>query len=256
MHKMPLNTFLKGKTKMKAKNKNKKENKKKLTQAQKNYIAIGVMAVTIIAIVLIVIWPYITPPYIYPDSYSDAPGETEVSQVEITEENFLDVIDKEGAKKVEFTMNDGQSFTIEVYPKVAPITCENFLALVDEGFYNGLSFHRVIPGFMAQGGAFDPVNQENDPAKSIKGEFSSNGFENSLRHFRGVVSMARTPDPDSASSQFFICYGEQPHLDGEYASFGYVTEGMETVDSFLSEGTDANDVPLKEVKIKKAERVK
>ena len=236
-------------------NNNKKDTKKKLTQTQKNYIAIAVMAVSIIAIILVVIRPYITPPYIYPDLFSDTPGETGVSQVEITKENFLDVIDKEGAKKVKFTMTDGQSFTVELYPKVAPVTCENFLSLVDEGFYNGLSFHRIIPGFMAQGGAFDPVNQGNDPAKNIKGEFSSNGFENNLRHFRGVVSMARTPDPNSASSQFFICYGEQPHLDGEYASFGYVTEGMETVDSFLSEGTDENDRPLKDVIIEKAERV-
>lgn len=255
MQKMLWNTFLKGKTKMKVSNNNKKETKKKLTQNQKNYIAIVVMLLTIIAIILVSLWPYIASPYSHPDSYSDTPSENQASQVQITEENFLDVIDKDGAKKVKFSMTDGQSFTIEVYPRVAPATCENFLALVDGGFYNGLSFHRVIPGFMAQGGAFDPVNQENNPAANIKGEFSSNGFENNLRHFRGVVSMARTPDPNSASSQFFICYTEQPHLDGDYAAFGYVTEGMETVDGFLSEGTDEQDRPLKDVIIEKAERV-
>ena len=237
--------------KIKADKKKQKKNGR-FTQKQKNYIAVGVMLAVIVAIVLVVIWPYITPPYINPGEY----GSLGTQQMEdVTEENFLDVIDKDGAKKVEFTMTDGQSFVIEVYPKVAPITVENFLSLVEEGFYDGLTFHRVIPGFMAQGGAFDPVNQGNDPAGKIKGEFSSNGVENNLRHFRGVVSMARTSEPDSASSQFFICYGRQTHLDGDYAAFGYVTEGMETIDSFLSEGTDANDVPLKEVKIKKAERV-
>ncbi|MBR3934686.1 MAG: peptidylprolyl isomerase [Clostridia bacterium] len=150
-------------------------------------------------------------------------------------------------------MNDGQTFTMELYPKVAPVTVENFLKLVDEGFYSGLTFHRVIAGFMAQGGAYDPINQANNPAESIVGEFSSNGYENNLSHQRGVVSMARTMDPNSASSQFFICYDDVSlSLDGEYAAFGYVTEGMETVDSFLSEGTDANDVPNKEVVIKEA----
>ena len=165
-------------------------------------------------------------------------------------------VDKSDAKKVQFTMNDGQTFTMEVYPKVAPVTVENFLKLVDSGFYSGLTFHRVIDGFMAQGGAYDPINQANNPAESIVGEFASNGHENNLSHQRGVVSMARTMDPNSASSQFFICYADASYLDGEYAAFGYVTEGMETVDSFLSEGTDPNDVPLKEVKIKEAKILK
>ena len=164
-------------------------------------------------------------------------------------------VDKSDATKVEFTMTDGQKFTMEVYPHVAPITVENFLKLVNEGFYNGLTFHRVIDGFMAQGGAFDPVNQSNDPAESIKGEFASNGVENNLSHQRGVVSMARTNEPDSASSQFFICYADASFLDGEYAAFGYVTEGMETVDSFLSAGTDASDKPLKDVVIESAKVV-
>ena len=162
-------------------------------------------------------------------------------------------VDKSDAKKVQFTMNDGQTFTMEVYPHVAPVTAENFLNLVESGFYSGLTFHRVIEGFMAQGGAYDPINQMNDPAESIYGEFSSNGFENNLSHQRGVVSMARTNEPNSASSQFFICYDDASFLDGEYAAFGYVTEGMETVDSFLSAGTDPyTNMPLKEVKIKEA----
>lgn len=241
--------------KLKANNKKSTDNKKKLTQNQKNYIAIGVMSAIIIGIILVVIWPYITPPYINFNADKDNIATENIEKENITDENFLDLIDKTDAQKVKFTMEDGQSFTIEVYPKVAPRTADNFLMLVDESFYNGLTFHRVIPGFMAQGGAFDPINQSNDPISSIKGEFSSNGFNNSLLHRRGVVSMARTTDPDSASSQFFICYGAQPHLDGDYASFGFVTEGMETVESFYLEGTDENDVPLKEVKIKTAERV-
>jgi len=158
-----------------------------------------------------------------------------------------------GVKKVQFTMTDGQTFIMEVYPDVAPVTAKNFINLVEDGFYNGLTFHRVIDGFMAQGGAYDPVNQMNDPVAPIKGEFASNGFENNLKHERGVVSMARTDDPNSASSQFFICYEAAPHLDGDYAAFGKVIEGMETVDSFLSAGTDPyTDMPLKEVKIKEA----
>lgn len=230
--------------------------KKTTNPNKKYYVAIGIMSAMILAIVVVMIWPYITPPYIYYSSEPKSEMVQEGSELpEITDENFLDVIDRSDAKKVRFTMTDGQQFTMEVYPKLAPITCENFLSLVEEGFYNGLSFHRIIAGFMAQGGAFDPVNQANDPVASIKGEFSSNGFENNLSHRRGVVSMARTNVPDSASSQFFICYGDASYLDGDYASFGYVTEGMETVDSFLSAGTDANDAPLKEVKIEKAERV-
>ena len=221
------------------------------------YIAIAVMAVIIVAIVAFFIYDAVS------DKSSDISepitqqqGNVSEPQVKATAENFLEIIDRTDAKKVQFTMNDGQTFTMELYPKVAPITVENFLKLVDEGFYSGLTFHRVIEGFMAQGGAYDPINQANNPAESIVGEFSSNGYENNLSHQRGVVSMARTMDPNSASSQFFICYDDvSSSLDGEYAAFGYVTEGMETVDSFLSEGTDANDVPNKEVVIKEAKIV-
>ncbi len=166
-------------------------------------------------------------------------------------DNFLDGIDTSDSKDVEITMTDGQKFVITVLPKVAPQTVENFLSLVESGFYNGLTFHRIIDGFMAQGGDPEGTGMGGSDNK-IKGEFSSNGFNNPLSHQRSVVSMARSNDPDSASSQFFICYESAPHLDGDYAAFGYVSEGMETVDSFLSAGTDANDRPLKEVKIESA----
>lgn len=128
---------------------------------------------------------------------------------------------------------DGDSFIITLYPDVAPITCENFEKLVKDGFYDGLTFHRVVEDFMAQGG--DPNgNGTGGSSENIKGEFSLNGVENNLSHTRGVVSMARSQDYDSASSQFFICYTDDcTFLDGQYAAFGKVTEGMEIVDSFL-----------------------
>jgi len=165
--------------------------------------------------------------------------------------NFLDGIDTTGSKEVEITMTDGQKFVITVLPGVAPITAENFLGLVESGFYNGLTFHRIIDGFMAQGG--DPEGTGmGGSGRTIKGEFASNGVSNPLSHQRSVVSMARSNEPDSASSQFFICYGDASYLDGDYAAFGYVSEGMEAVDSFLSAGTDSADRPLKEVKIQSA----
>ena len=128
---------------------------------------------------------------------------------------------------------DGGEFIITLYPEYAPITCENFEKLVSEGFYDGLTFHRVVEGFMAQGG--DPEGTGMGGSKdTIKGEFASNGVENNLSHTRGVVSMARSQNPDSASSQFFICYDDScAFLDGNYAAFGEVTEGMEVVDDFL-----------------------
>ena len=126
------------------------------------------------------------------------------------------------------------TFTITLYPEYAPITCENFEKLVNDGFYNGLTFHRVVEDFMAQGG--DPNgNGTGGSDSNIKGEFLQNGVDNKLSHTRGVVSMARSQDPDSASSQFFICYTDDcSFLDGQYAAFGKVTEGMEVVDSFLN----------------------
>lgn len=136
-------------------------------------------------------------------------------------------------QKVKVTMQDGGEFTIELYPEYAPETCENFINLVKSGFYNGLTFHRVIDGFMAQGGSTDGVGIKGSD-KTIKGEFSANGFsQNTLSHQRGIVSMARAASYDSASSQFFICYGDCTFLDGQYASFGKVIDGMDVVDSFL-----------------------
>lgn len=138
-----------------------------------------------------------------------------------------------GSKKDSASKSSGDnSFVITLYPDVAPITCENFEKLVKDGFYDGLKFHRVVEDFMAQGG--DPKGDgTGSSTDTIKGEFSQNGVENTLSHTRGVVSMARSNDPDSASSQFFICYGDESFLDGQYAAFGKVTEGMDVVDSFV-----------------------
>ena len=144
--------------------------------------------------------------------------------------------------KVLFTMESGDTFTIELYPEYAPETCENFIKLVKEGFYDGLTFHRVVEDFMAQGG--DPNGDgTGGSSETIKGEFSQNGFtQNTLSHERGVVSMARSNDYDSASSQFFICYADCSFLDGQYAAFGKVVDGMDTVDGFLDvERTTGSD---------------
>jgi len=135
---------------------------------------------------------------------------------------------------------------VELYPDVAPETVANFQKLVGEGFYNGLTFHRVIKGFMIQGG--DPKgNGTGGSEQTIKGEFSSNGVENTLSHTRGVLSMARSQDPNSASSQFFICHADAPHLDGQYAAFGEVIYGIETVDAIAAVRTNASDKPLSNV---------
>ena len=157
--------------------------------------------------------------------------------------------------RVIVTMESGDTFTIETAPEFAPETCANFLGLVEEGFYDGLTFHRVIDGFVAQGG--DPDGDgTGGSGKNIKGEFADNGFEqNTLSHTRGVISMARRGgDMDSATSQFFICYDDATFLDGQYAAFGSVTEGMETVDKFLeterdSAGMPATPIIIKEMKI-------
>lgn len=136
--------------------------------------------------------------------------------------------------KVRVTMKNGGAFIIELMPEYAPKTAENFENLVRKGFYNGLTFHRVIDGFMAQGG--DPLgNGMGGSDETVVGEFSANGFtQNTLSHQRGVISMARSANPNSASSQFFICYDDASFLDGQYAAFGKVTEGMEVVDAFLA----------------------
>ncbi len=144
-----------------------------------------------------------------------------------------DVLPEAENQKIKVTMENGETFVIETYPRYAPETCENFVNLVKDGFYDGLTFHRIVEGFMAQGGSSDGRGFKGSN-KTIKGEFASNGFTaNTLKHERGVVSMARSDDPDSASSQFFICYDTCSSLDGNYAAFGKVIEGMETVDNFL-----------------------
>lgn len=150
---------------------------------------------------------------------------------------------------VSILMEDGSAIKVELYPDVAPNTVNNFISLVKKGFYDGLIFHRVIPGFMIQGG--DPNgNGTGGPGYDIKGEFSSNGFKNDLKHTRGVISMARASHPDSAGSQFFIMHEDAPHLDGKYAAFGKAIEGMDVVDKIASVKTDYNDKPINEQKIR------
>ncbi|MCH5195819.1 MAG: peptidylprolyl isomerase [Oscillospiraceae bacterium] len=147
-------------------------------------------------------------------------------------------------------LENGKKIKLELYPEKAPITVENFLKLVKEGFYDGLIFHRVIKGFMIQGG--DPEGTGMGGAKEkIKGEFSSNGVPNDLKHTRGVISMARSMNPNSASSQFFIMHKDAPHLDGQYAAFGKVVEGIEAVDEIAESKTDYSDRPLNDIRMKK-----
>ncbi len=146
---------------------------------------------------------------------------------------------------VTITMKDGGVIKLELYPDIAPLTVENFVSLVKDGFYNGLIFHRVIKGFMIQGG--DPEGTGmGGPGYSIKGEFEANGVKNDLKHTEGVISMARSMDPNSAGSQFFIMHKNSPHLDGMYAAFGKTIEGMDVVNRIAETRTDWNDRPLEE----------
>ena len=146
---------------------------------------------------------------------------------------------------VTITMKDGGVIKLELYPDIAPLTVENFVSLVKDGFYNGLIFHRVINGFMIQGG--DPEGTGmGGPGYSIKGEFEANGVKNDLKHTEGVISMARSMDPNSAGSQFFIMHKNSPHLDGMYAAFGKTIEGMDVVNRIAETRTDWNDRPLEE----------
>ena len=150
---------------------------------------------------------------------------------------------------VTITMENGDVIKAEVYPEVASNTVNNFISLVKKGYYDGLIFHRVIRGFMIQGGCPQGTGM-GGPGYSIKGEFSQNGVKNDLKHTEGVLSMARSMMPNSAGSQFFIMHKDAPHLDGAYAAFGKVTEGMNIVDKIANERTDYSDRPLKEQKIK------
>ncbi|MBQ8826153.1 MAG: peptidylprolyl isomerase [Oscillospiraceae bacterium] len=147
-------------------------------------------------------------------------------------------------------MANGKKIKVELYPEIAPITVENFEKLVKQGFYDGLIFHRVIPGFMIQGGCPEGTGM-GGPGHHIKGEFASNGIKNDLKHTRGVISMARSMMKDSAGSQFFIMHADAPHLDGEYAAFGKVVEGIEAVDEIASTPTDFRDRPTTDQVMKK-----
>ena len=143
---------------------------------------------------------------------------------------------------VTITMENGNVIKAELYPEIAPNTVKNFIDLINRGFYDGLIFHRVIPGFMIQGGCPEGTGM-GGPGYSIKGEFTSNGFKNDLKHTKGVLSMARAMHPDSAGSQFFIMVADAPHLDGQYASFGKVIEGLEVADNIVAQKTDVYDRP-------------
>lgn len=151
---------------------------------------------------------------------------------------------------VTFEMENGDIMKAELYPQIAPNTVNNFISLIEKGFYDGLIFHRVISGFMIQGG--DPEGTGmGGPGYAIKGEFAQNGFTNELKHTAGVLSMARSMMPDSAGSQFFIMHKDAPHLDGSYAAFGKVIEGMDIIDKIASVPTDYSDRPMEEQRLKK-----
>ena len=151
---------------------------------------------------------------------------------------------------VTIEMEDGSVMKAELYPQIAPNTVNNFISLIQKGYYDGVIFHRVIPGFMIQGG--DPQGTgTGGPGYCIPGEFSHNGFSNDLKHSKGVLSMARTMVPDSAGSQFFIMHETSPHLDGDYAAFGQVIEGLDVIDAIANADRDWNDKPLSEQKMKR-----
>ena len=155
---------------------------------------------------------------------------------------------------VVITMDNGKKMEIELYPEIAPETCANFEKLVKAGFYNGLTFHRVIKGFMIQGGC-PKGNGMGGPGWTIKGEFAANGHKNDLKHTKGVISMARTMDPNSAGSQFFIMHEAAPHLDGQYAAFGKVVNGLDVVDEIANVRTGWADKPSQPVVMEKVEIV-
>ena len=153
---------------------------------------------------------------------------------------------------ITITMQNGSVMKGELYPEIAPNTVNNFISLVKKGYYNGLIFHRVIPGFMIQGGCPDGTGM-GGPGYSIKGEFTQNGFKNDLKHTKGVLSMARTMAPNSAGSQFFIMHQTSPHLDGAYAAFVKITEGLDVIDAIAGVRTDFRDRPLEDQVIKSME---
>lgn len=168
---------------------------------------------------------------------NDEEIQTEQEPLEISEDDPLPV--------VTMTMETGEEIVMELYPQIAPNTVNNFISLINEQFYDGLIFHRVIPGFMIQGG--DPEGTGmGGPGYSIKGEFAANGFDNPINHTKGTLSMARSNDPDSAGSQFFIMVEDGPHLDGDYAAFGQVVEGLDAVEKIVQVERDEMDKPLED----------
>lgn len=169
---------------------------------------------------------------------------------ESPEEEGPELLGPEKHPEVTMELSNGEVIKIELYPEVAPNTVNNFISLVQQGFYDGLIFHRVIPGFMIQGGDPDGTGM-GGPGYSIPGEFSENGFDNKLKHKRGVISMARTNAPDSAGSQIFIMVEDAPSLDNKYASFGAVIEGIEAADEIVAQKRDARDKPLEPISMTK-----
>lgn len=178
--------------------------------------------------------------------------QTNQDQSKDIEQNDNGQLNQEENPVVTITMENDEEIVVELYPDIAPNTVNNFISLIEDGFYDGLIFHRVIPDFMIQGG--DPEgNGTGGPGYSIAGEFDANGFSNDLKHTRGVISMARSQSPDSAGSQFFIMVKDSAHLDDDYAGFGEVVEGMSTVDDIVSAERDNHDKPLEDQVIKNIE---
>jgi peptidyl-prolyl cis-trans isomerase B (cyclophilin B) len=186
------------------------------------------------------------------DAQPDEEQNEDANTPDETEEQTDYPNDVEENPIVTIEVEDKEPIVIELYPEIAPNTVANFVSLVEQGFYDGLIFHRVIPGFMIQGGDPDGVGT-GGPGYSIAGEFSSNGFENTLAHEAGVLSMARSQAPDSAGSQFFLMTEHSPHLDGDYAGFGQVIEGMETVEEIVSTERDGSDKPYEDQVMTKVE---
>lgn len=228
---------------MSKKNSNKKtpitNSKTTIKKSDNKMLVISIIGISVIILLIVGI-------FIYKNSNNPiAPNSTQTEQKNNTDTKGdptmnaktmkTITVDTSDAKKplVTITMADGGVMKAELYPEIAPITVDNFVKLINKGFYNGLIFHRIIAGFMIQGG--DPQGTgTGGPGYQIKGEFSSNGVKNDLKHTRGVLSMARSQAPDSAGSQFFIMHADSPHLDGEYAAFGKITEGLDVVDKIAS----------------------
>lgn len=186
--------------------------------------------------------------FVFAACQSDEEEEDTSKKEEAGDTTTYEETDKEPI--VTITMEDGREIKAELYPNIAQNTVNNFIELIEDGFYDGVIFHRVIPGFMIQSG--DPEGTGmGDPGYSIKGEFESNGIENDLKHEEGVLSMARREDPDSAGSQFFIMTGEADYLDGDYAAFGEVIEGMDVVEEIADVARDSNDMPKEDLVIEK-----